>query len=310
MKENRFVLPIILILLVFFLPLTGYGIIKKIYSNKPEENPNHLHFFENKLYFYDNKNELISVYACENDMCIDAQNEVDDEYLKYYQGNENNVGVFGDYYVLIKDGTDIKLYNLNLQKDIATFEQIKNYGTQIGDGYLIIKNTNGYGLFNLNELNYVISPQYSFMGINERYIHENFDSQKYAVETDEGWFIINSSDEKISSVIKYPIYDYNDNFILCFNTTGENYLIYDYEGNKKLSSENILKIDIKDEYIVSSTIDGNITIYNNLLNVIKEYHEENRYLSYKINDDSISITDEENEIDIFNLESSEEETDY
>ena len=53
MKENKIVLPLTIILLLFFLPCSVYGIYKKVTYVAPEENPDHLHFYEGSLYYYD-----------------------------------------------------------------------------------------------------------------------------------------------------------------------------------------------------------------------------------------------------------------
>ena len=124
MRNNKVVLPLTIILLLFFLPCSIYGIYKKITYIAPEDNPNHIHLYEGSLYYYDTNNKLLGSYKCKSNNCNDAITEIDDEYLNYKDYKNNKTSIYGNY-VFINDDNIIYLYNLELNNTISEFKLIK-----------------------------------------------------------------------------------------------------------------------------------------------------------------------------------------
>ena len=121
--DNKFVLPIIIVLLVIFLPFTILGVSFKIKNAFIGSNPKHLHKFEGSLYYYNGK-ELVGTYACKSTTCDDAISVIDDKNFNYFEGSEDTLGLFNNEYAIIKDGNDTFIYNLNVGIELL---KIKSY---------------------------------------------------------------------------------------------------------------------------------------------------------------------------------------
>ena len=152
MKNNKMVLPVIIILLIIFLPLTVIGSYKSLSKGTSLENPSKEHKYNNKLFYYDSEGKLLGTYECTSSDCDDAQTEIDDEINDFYkEGDKNDIGVFNTDNVFIKDNDKIYLYSLGTKIKLLTLNMLKNYNSDIEGNYLIVKNEeNLYGLFDLN----------------------------------------------------------------------------------------------------------------------------------------------------------------
>ena len=114
MKNNKMVLPVIIILLIIFLPLTVIGSYKSLSKGTSLENPSKEHKYNNKLFYYDSEGKLLGTYECTSSDCDDAQTEIDDEINDFYkEGDKNDIGVFNTDNVFIKDNDKIYLYSLS-----------------------------------------------------------------------------------------------------------------------------------------------------------------------------------------------------
>ena len=272
MKNNKFVLPIIIIFLLFFLPLSIYG----IYSNKNSilsiDNPNHEHKYNNKLYYYDDNDNLIGYYECLSEDCDDAKTIIEDENNIYYdRGTNENIGLLSNNNVFISDNNIIKLYNLNSKVSILELKLIKNYNTTIDGNLLIVKNTEDkYGVMDLNLVNYKIMPEYDYLAINNSFDGEKIIASKLIAKKDDIYYLIDINNKKITADFNNNIYDYNDNIVVCSNDN--KYMIYKYDGTKLLDYQEIIKINILKNEIIFQNRLGNIYIYDNELNnIIKSY---------------------------------------
>lgn len=307
MRDNKFVLPILIVLLVIFLPAAIYGTIHKISgkTNKPATMHNHKE--GNVLYFYDDNNQLVGQYTCVSNDCDDAKNSVDDKNFNYGTGENNYLGVFGSSYALIKDEGVIKLYNLKMQKSIKNFVKMKNYNTKIAGKYIILQNeTDHFGLLDLNSIIFAIpfDKQFLFMGVSKTYLNETPEKLRLAVSTSEGNFIVDSSGEKLSEYFSGDIYDYTDQYII-LNGYNEDYLIYDYNKTEILSNTlRIMKVDNINNTFIILTEEGNIRIYSGDFNSEPtEYLASNGASKYEIQSDKINILDNNNSIiETYNIE--------
>ena len=272
MKNNKFVLPIIIIFLLIFLPLSIYV----IYSNKNSilsiDNPNHEHKYNNKLYYYDDNDNLIGYYECLSEDCDDAKTIIEDENNIYYdKGTNENIGLLSNNNVFISDNNIIKLYNINSKVTILELKLIKNYNTTIDGNLLIVKNTEDkYGVMDLNLVNYKIMPEYDYLAINNSFDCEKIIASKLIAKKDDIYYLIDINNKKITADFNNNIYDYNDNIVVCNNDN--KYMIYKYDGTKLLDYQEIIKINILKNEIIFQNKLGNIYIYDNELNnIIKSY---------------------------------------
>ncbi len=61
MKKNRLVLPVLILLFILITPCAIYGTYVVVSKKIAGENPNHLHKFNGKLYYYDENDNLLVV---------------------------------------------------------------------------------------------------------------------------------------------------------------------------------------------------------------------------------------------------------
>ena len=276
MKNNKMVLPVIIILLIIFLPLTVIGSYKSLSKGTSLENPSKEHKYNNKLFYYDSEGKLLGTYECTSSDCDDAQTEIDDEINDFYkEGDKNDIGVFNTDNVFIKDNDKIYLYSLGTKIKLLTLNMLKNYNSDIEGNYLIVKNEeNLYGLFDLNVGNFKIKPSYDYL--------------------------IDKDDNSLTSTFGVPIYDYNDNLIISKNN--DIYSFYTYNGDNILSDLSINNYEYFNDYIIILTSSSNeIIIYNSKSGTIEKRYTpiETDSLSYEINDNQIIIKNNGNEFDKF-----------
>lgn len=291
MKNNRVIFPLIIFLLIIFLPLTGYAVYYKYNLAKENGNPEHKHKFDNKLYYYDSSNKLIGMYSCQSNICDDAVTTIDDKDNLYYtKGNKNTLGVYNNNYVFINDNNIIKLYNLTSNISILNLNLIKNYGTTINGNYLIVKDTdNLYGLLDLNNISVKINRTYEYLAIKDNYSDGNLQIDSIIAKKDGVYYLIDINEKKLTSDFANPIYDYNDKIIICRN---DNYSIYYYNGEAILNYQTIEKINVLNSSVIFQNSAGNVYIYNNdFSEIIKSYTVQSNddKLTYEINDEKIEI---------------------
>lgn len=292
MKDNKFVLPVLIVLLAIFLPLSIYGIFSNKNSIFFKDNPNHEHKFNNKLYYYDDNDNLLGYYECTSDKCDDAKTTIDDENNIYYdKGKDNKISILSNNNVFIQDGDNIKLYNLNSQVSLLELKLIKNYSTTIDDNLLIVKSIdNKYGIMDLDTVNYKIMPEYDYLAINNSFDGEKLMASKLIAKKNNAYYLINSDNNKLTTEFNNSIYDYNDNIIVC--SDNDKYIIYKYDGTKILDYQDITKINLLKSVIIFQNRLGNIYIYDNLLNsIIKSFVSISSDINYtyEIVDNNIEI---------------------
>ena len=285
MKENKFVLPLIIILLVLSLPFSGYGLYSKIQEKIKTANPNHLPKIGDLLYFYNSKNKLVGTYKCTNKNCDEARSSNDDMYMAYNrENNENTLGVINKYYVFINDEDGIKLYNLKTKTTVNTFKSIKFYNTR-NTSYIIVRSKEGkYGLLAKSNLELVLPMEYTTLAINEKSLNASFNDLRLLTSSNNKWFVINNKGERLSAEFKNPIYDYNYDAIVTIS--GSSYEMYDYNLIRKNVETDASKLEVRNNAIIALLKTNHITIYDKKgEKVLKRYNDENTRYSYKANDD-------------------------
>jgi len=311
MKKNKVVLPLIIFLLLCFLPCSVYGLYSHIVFEKERGNLDHLHKFENKLYYYDNEDKLIGVYECQTDSCDDAIPVVDDEYLKYYEGVNTELGVFGDEYVFIQDGDAVKLYSVTREMTILEFAMIKNYGLPFNNDGIIIKDLAGkYGLFSLDSISFIVVNKYDFMGLAQNFDGAALDAKSLVVKENGKWFVVDTEDVVLTEKFTSPIYSYDKDFVYLL-LDDNTYAVHYYGGERLLSGVVIKKIDNAGSYHVIVNGENNVVIYDNLFDfAVKSYGEFGKSYDYRIEENVINIYEGQTLIDTFDpyaVEESENE---
>ena len=306
MKTNKnYSLAVILFLLTIFVPFTIFGYVYKK-NNKAEENPNHELFYNNKLWFYDNNDKLINKYDCQNSNCNLAKSNMDldiDYNINYYKdGTEEIISTINNKYAFIQDGEYINLYDIELNKTIQTYLNIKNYNTTLTDNIFILQNKdNFWGILFVGDIvNMVIPFEYDFIGLkNDLDDNKKLKINNYIVKKENNWFLINSNNEKLTSDFETVITDYSDKYIV---SNKDNIEIYDYKNNKYNINNKI------DKYIFESDFTGIINdnklfIYQNLNdNYLKEININNSdKISLKHLDNILYIYENNLLLDTYNI---------
>lgn len=264
MKDKRYSLIVIVILLIIFLPLTVLGYVYKI-NHKAEENPNHDFYYQGKLWFYDESNTYISKYECLTEVCEFAKSSIDEEDndINYYKdGTKDTLDNISNSYALIQDGNVIKLFDIEHGESIQDYLKVKTYNANLFDNVYIIENTNNiWGVLYIKDLvNVVIPFEFDYIGLKNELDNNNYlITNKYIVKKDK-WYLIDKDNEEISSKFDDKIVDYNDSYIVTYSNT---YKIYDYEKHEYLNNIIIEKYMFENDYI--GIISNNILyVYNDL----------------------------------------------
>lgn len=301
MKNNKMVLPVIIILLIIFLPLTVIGSYKNLSKGTSLENPGKEHKYNNKLFYYDKTGKLLGTYECTSSECDDAQTEIDDETNDFYkEGDKNDIGVFNTDNVFIKDGDKIYLYSLGTKIKLLTVNLLKDYNIDIEGNYLIVKNEeNLYGLFDLNAGNFKIKPSYDYMALANKIKDDKLVSDKIIVKKLNGYFLIDAEDNSLTDTFGVPIYDYNDKYIISKNN--DIYTFYKYTGENVLSDLTVKNYENYEDLMIITTVNNELYIYDVPSEVVlKSYVPVGTdNLSYEISDNKIIIKNNGTSFDEF-----------
>lgn len=266
MGEKKAVLITIIVLLCIFLPFTIIGIVNNKDISKPKEdneNPRHELFYQGKLWFYDDKNKLISNYECLTELCGLAKGDIDDqEYnINYYQDGSLEFVNYGTNFAFISDG-DIKLFNIKAGSVLTTYSNVKTYNASISNDRVIVKNNEGlWGVLSIGEILENNLPfEYDFIGLKNKLNEDNkIISDKFIVKKDNHWFIVNETNEILSGYILNPIVDYNDYYIISYNIN--RYYVSTFNNINYFNDLVISDYAILDNYIGVMT-SGVLTLYD------------------------------------------------
>lgn len=301
MKNNKMVLPVIIFLLIIFLPLTVIGSYKNLSKGTSLENPGKEHKYNNKLFYYDKTGKLLGTYECTSSECDDAQTEIDDETNDFYkEGDKNDIGVFNTDNVFIKDGDKIYLYSLGTKIKLLTVNLLKDYNIDIEGNYLIVKNEEKlYGLFDLNAGNFKIKPSYDYMALANKIKDDKLVSDKIIVKKLNGYFLIDTEDNSLTDTFGVPIYDYNDKYIISKNN--DIYTFYKYTGENVLSDLTVKNYENYEDLMIITTVNNELYIYDVPSEVVlKSYVPVGTdNLSYEISDNKIIIKNNGTSFDEF-----------
>ncbi len=267
MENKRPVLITIVVLLFIFTPLTVLGAFSNSNYNPLEENSNHEFYYKGKLWFYNEKNRLMSKYECQTEICEYTTPIVDDNTYKinyYDQGETKPVGVIDYKYTFITDGALINLYSVETGTNLQSYKAIKNYYTALEDNVYVIKNSNDvWGALSIGESLMAILPfEYDFIGLANHF-NENGElkTDRFITYRDNKWQIVDNENNTISASFNDIITDYTDEYII--NKKDNQIKIYSYEGYEVLSNYEIKDYIILDQYI-GIVINNFVLIYTNL----------------------------------------------
>ncbi len=248
MYNKKVTMWVIIVLLIFLLPITIFSSIMHFkYVEPKEENENHELRHEGKLYFYDN-DKLLGTYTCKNfdDYCNYAfmsnksNYSLDERKVK----SNSKFNLIDNRYVFIMDSkteelanANIILYDLELNKILASYKEVKNYGIGIEGNYYILKNLeNKWGVISFNNCNFnkKIDFTYDYIGLINK-VNENnkISSDIFAVLNNGMWQLIDINGAIFAENIPLEIFSYNSEYIVLKDN--DIMSLVDYKNNKVLT---------------------------------------------------------------------------
>lgn len=262
------VLITILVLLVIFAPLSVVSFL--LHKNKPVTNPiventNHEFYFEGKLYFYNENNELLGTYTCQStkENCNYAISKIEDENysLDSYQTEETRTKIIQNRYAFLEDATTQNektpfLYDIPNERIITKYQSINNYGIGIEDNLMIVKNDNNkYGVISLAEEPKVsINLEYDFIGL-PNIINEDKNqimNDLFVGLKEEKWYLLDSKGAILTSPIEREIVSFNGKHII--TKEDKDYYLVDYQGKDELDDSPYLMLSFTSKYL--NILDG------------------------------------------------------
>ncbi len=305
MKDKKPVIITIVVLLLIFTPLTVISAFVRVGKNPLDENPGHDFYYENKLWFYNENNELLSNYECRTVKCDLATTSITDgEYgINYYKDGKLEKVLNNNKFTFIKDGALTYLYNVTSGTVLKKYLQVKNYNTKLEDDIYIIQNEDKlWGALSIGEvLSAVIPFEYDFISIlNNDVTSEYLKINNFIVFKDNKWYLIDKNNSVISSYYNEPIIDYNNNYIITKNNS--KLRVFNYQGTEYLNNYNISDYAFYNNYF-GAVINNNIYIYSDLnSNYIKSLSVTNNgKLKIESTDNQIAIKIGDNIIDYLNI---------
>lgn len=299
MKKNRLVLPVLILLFILITPCAVYGTYVVVSKKIAGENPNHLHKFNGKLYYYDENDNLLGSYECQTEICDTATSSIDDEYLNYADGQDYTLDTFGDF-VFIKDGEEIFMYSLPTSVKLSKISSIKTYGKKLNSKYVIMQMEDGHYVLYDKEaavFNLSLENKYTYIGISERFLNEGEETMILAVQKDGMYYIADAKNNIKSNGYNYPIYDYDYRYVICVNDG--KYYLYDYEKNPVLSYFGYDKASAYYDHYV--TLSGSqVNVYKTeISSLVKTYNYPGRNIDYVIENNVLSIKEGEVVLDSY-----------
>lgn len=249
-KKQRILFMVLGFILLFLVILLIILLIFKL-TSKPEEKPldtpvveeevpvvvDNFYYKEGTLHFLNDAGEEIGTYECSNkddSLCYVAINYNRDNFdmdkIVDEEGNlkDQRMPIYNDNYVFIYDNkseknNDIVLYSINEEKEINKYQDVKTNN----NSYVVVKDENDkYGLIYIDEEKGIVEKikcQYKYLGM--------MGDTNLIAQTKDGYFVINDKGKELSEPFSSSTKIKNYNEKLVVTLAGNEYSVYDYEGN-------------------------------------------------------------------------------
>lgn len=265
-KLQKISLVVIVLLLFLCLPLTGYGIYLNFSEDKKEttkENVNKEFFFDGKLWFYNEKNELLGTYACEHTYCdYGSSYENDATYAidAYVPLEQLVLPIVKNQYVFLRDTEEFEshevfLYDIknNLSFKTNSYASVKNYQIGLKNNLFIVESNNHFGVLEIQNLPILkLSATYDFIGIPKSQLEgEELLTDYFIALKDDEWMIIEQNEAKLTSDIKEEIVTFTGKEIITRDVSS-NYHVKDYQNNNILEGD-FINLSFVDRYLACTT---------------------------------------------------------
>lgn len=297
---------VIIVLLLLFLPLTGYSIYLKINNveeSAPKENKQKEFYFDGKLWFYDTKSELLGTYECKESFCgygVSYENEKDYS-LDYVEQEVSTLPIINERYAFIKDSNtentnEVNFYDLknpDMFKGVK-YASVKNYQVGIENNMFIVESQNHkFGVLQITDMPSLIIPfSYDYLGLVNN-VNENGEliADYFVALIENEWMILDKSEARLTKNITNPIVSFSGENIIT-KDAGNNYQLVDYNGNDVLK-ESFENLKFIGKYLECTTNDSFYIYDINNKKSVSQTHAKTR------NDKIRTVLTEKNTIEIY-----------
>lgn len=273
-KTEKVAFIVILVLLVLFLPLTGYSIYLKLthvdivnnIENKDKE-----FFYDGKLWFYDENKELLGTYECQTKTCdygFSFENDSKYPLDSFVSLEKKTLPMIRNRYVFIKDTEEslsniIHFYDLENPSIHMIYQSVKNYQVGIENDLFIVESEEGkFGVLQVSAMPSLIIPyEYDFIGLLNNQNDDGEILADYFVALKDGeWMIIDNKNAKFTEGITNSIVDFNGKNIITKDTLLHYHLI-DYDNNDLLEGD-FSELSFVGKYVGVKTILNTFYLYD------------------------------------------------
>lgn len=275
MKKNVFYVPLIVILLILFVPAAIYGLYKhKFPSNQIEPTES-----DNVLIFKSINGETLGKYKCITDNCSFASVSIANNETK-------TLGIINDTYAFINDDS-LFIYNFINSEKIMELTSIVSY-SDVSNYLISINKDNKYGVLSVNDMKYIIDSKYN--SISTKNI-DNLNPIFYINDNNE-YYLMDVNNTILTNKYNSEIVNYNDSYLIIKNN--DMFDVVDYNNNLLNTNDYFKNADICNNLIIGQS-DSSIYIYENGA-IIRDYYEYSDLL-YQIEDNRIIIKSLDEEIE-------------
>lgn len=255
MKNNKFGIPVIIILLLVALPATIYALYYNNLLVNEAGNPEHLAIKDGKLYFYNAANELIGYYECETTECAEATPSIEEDEKKNGIYSGAKIGVFNGDKIFIEDN-GIKFIKLDKEGSdvIINIKMVKYYDGAIKPYVIYIDENDTYNLLNTDTGTATIVGAQKIVASSKMY------TDKFAVGLEGQYGIYTPNNELASITSSLEIVDFTTSYIVYKDVYSGTQMIYDFSGKNEVVS-NISDFQFEDEYVIIKDSNG-VKIYS------------------------------------------------
>ncbi len=276
-KVQKAAVITIVLLLVIFSFLSGYGIYLKVTTKTEIETPEKENlekekYFDGKLWFYNEEGKLLGTYQCDTLNCDIGKNVINDTLysIDYYVSEEEYFQIMNNRYIFLKDNEDetseeVFLFDIihNVAYKANKYKSVKNYGIGLENNLYIVENGAGkFGILQVDTNPYMTVPfEYDFIGVINQIGEDGLLITDYFVTLSDGyWNIMAKNQIILTSSIMNEIVTFNEEYVIVKDNL-DNYQLLNYNGTSKLSIS-FQKLSFTEKYLNCLTLDQEFYVYN------------------------------------------------
>lgn len=257
---------LVMMLVLFVICLMGaiLGIVNhgsiNVVSN---ENPEHLLYYDNKLWFYSEDGVELGKYSCETGNCKIAVATSNDNEYPYMDQDVllKDFSLINNHFIFLQDSEDVSnapifLYDLNTNFAYRDnyYLSVKKYNS-LNDYYIVENSNKQFGMLKISDYSQLVIPfEYNYIGLlsgDEHYI---------VLEQNGRWVAMDSSLNKLFNPIEQKIIGVSKEYIAVKDSDDLAYVI-NYDGLKILP-EDYQNVVLADKYVGVTTEDGEFIVYD------------------------------------------------